>query len=116
HVEGLREVTWRLEGDWLQRAGQFAFLSCDRLEVAHPFTIASADRGCGDVRFSIKALGDYARRLQDSLEVGSRVEVEGPYGCFYFRRGLAGGQVWVAAGIGVTPFIACLESMQVAQE
>lgn len=44
---------------------------------AHPFTIASADRGCGEVRFSIKALGDYTRRLQDNLEVGARVEVEG---------------------------------------
>ncbi|MGV8671041.1 reductase, partial [Pseudomonas aeruginosa] len=52
----------------------------------------------------------------DNLEVGARVEVEGPYGCFDFRRGLAGRQVWVAAGIGVTPFIAWLESLQAAPE
>ncbi|HEH9259105.1 TPA: ferric reductase-like transmembrane domain-containing protein [Pseudomonas aeruginosa] len=116
HGESLLEVTCRLQGDWSHRAGQFAFLTCDRLEGAHPFTIASADRGCGEVRFSIKALGDYTRRLQDNLEVGARVEVEGPYGCFDFRRGLAGRQVWVAAGIGVTPFIAWLESLQAAPE
>ncbi|MDI9101314.1 reductase, partial [Pseudomonas aeruginosa] len=76
------------------------FLTCNRLEGARPFTIAGADRGCGEVRFSIKALGDYPRRLQDDLEVGARVEVEGPSACFDFRRGLAGRQVWVAAGIG----------------
>lgn len=63
HGESLLEVTCRLQGDWSHRAGQFAFLTCDRLEGAHPFTIASADRGCGEVRFSIKALGDYTRRL-----------------------------------------------------
>ncbi|MGV8671100.1 reductase, partial [Pseudomonas aeruginosa] len=43
HGESLLEVTCRLQGDWSHRAGQFAFLTCDRLEGAHPFTIASAD-------------------------------------------------------------------------
>ncbi|MNN33183.1 Benzoate 1,2-dioxygenase electron transfer component [compost metagenome] len=110
--ERMLEVTCRLEGQgWSHRAGQFAFLQCERLEGPHPFTISSADRGTGEVRFSIKALGDYTQRLQGSLRVGDPVQVEGPYGRFDFRRG-GGRQVWIAGGIGVTPFLAWLESLE----
>lgn len=116
HGESLLEVTCRLQGDWSHRAGQFAFSPATAWRVPirspSPAPTAAAAR-CAS---SIKALGDYTRRLQDNLEVGARVEVEGPYGCFDFRRGLAGRQVWVAAGIGVTPFIAWLESLQAAPE
>ncbi|MDF3936508.1 ferredoxin reductase family protein [Pseudomonas citronellolis] len=109
--ERLLEVTCRLDRAWTHKAGQFAFLTCERLEGQHPFTISSADRGNGEVRFSIKALGDYTRRLQTSLAVGDPVKVEGPYGCFDFRRG-GGRQVWIAGGIGITPFLAWLEALQ----
>ncbi|MNO78282.1 Benzoate 1,2-dioxygenase electron transfer component [compost metagenome] len=110
--ERMLEVTCKLQGDWKHRAGQFAFLTCDRLEGQHPFTLSSADRGNAEVRFSIKALGDYTRRLQDSLRVGDPVTVEGPYGRFDFRRDRGGPQVWIAGGIGITPFLAWLESLQ----
>lgn len=107
------EVTCRLDGKWRHQAGQFAFLTCDRLEGQHPFTLSGADRGTGEVRFSIKALGDYTRRLQASLKPGDPVRVEGPYGCFDFRRG-GERQVWIAGGIGVTPFLAWLEALRQA--
>ena len=109
--ERMLEVTCRLGRNWRHKAGQFAFLTCDRLEGQHPFSISSADQGNGEVRFSIKALGDYTRRLQDSLAPGDAVKVEGPYGCFDFRRG-GERQVWIAGGIGITPFLAWLEALQ----
>ncbi|MFA7669154.1 MAG: ferric reductase-like transmembrane domain-containing protein [Burkholderiaceae bacterium] len=96
------------------QAGQFAFVTFDCLEGAHPFTIASAPKpGTRQITFQIKALGDYTRRLTHQLCVGQNVTVEGPYG----RLTWCGGrknveQIWVAGGIGVTPFLAWLESMQ----
>ena len=39
------------------------------------------------------------------------VIVEGPYGCFDFR-GAHTQQVWVGAGIGITPFIARFEYLK----
>jgi len=110
--ERMLEVTCKLQGRWQHRAGQFAFLTCNRLEGQHPFTISSGDQGKGEVRFSIKALGDYTQRLQDSLKVGDPVKVEGPYGRFDFRRDKGERQVWIAGGIGITPFLAWLESLQ----
>lgn len=108
------EVTCRLSERWRgHRAGQFAFITFDRTEGAHPFTIASADRGDRTVTFQIKALGDYTRGLARRLHAGQVVKVEGPYGRFDLaRRDRRAHQVWIAGGIGVTPFIAWLESMQ----
>lgn len=110
----ITEVTCRLSGDWPgHRAGQFAFVTFDRLEGPHPFTIASADRGDHRVTFHIKALGDYTRNLAHRLEAGQPMRIEGPYGRFDFRRGRRRAtQIWIAGGIGVTPFLAWLESLQ----
>ena len=66
---GVTEVVCRLDEGWRgHRPGQFAFATFDRLEGAHPFTIAGADRGDRRVRFQIKALGDYTRGLAQRLQ------------------------------------------------
>ncbi|MCW8907902.1 MAG: ferric reductase-like transmembrane domain-containing protein [Sedimenticola sp.] len=109
------EVSCHLDGKWQgHRPGQFAFVTFDAAEGAHPFTIASADHGDRTVTFAIKALGDYTRTLTRKLSVGNSVEVEGPYGRFDISRvNKRARQVWVAGGIGITPFIAWLEALQV---
>ena len=82
-------------------------------EGPHPFTIASADRGDRTISFQIKALGDYTRGLADRLQAGTGRAVEGPYGRFDIaRRNPRAQQIWIAGGIGVTPFLAWLESLQ----
>lgn len=108
------EVRCGLNEGWRgHRPGQFAFVTFDSSEGAHPFTIASADRGDRTVTFAIKALGDYTRRLSRDLVAGSRVRVEGPYGRFDFSRANPRArQIWIAGGIGITPFLAWLESLQ----
>jgi len=107
-------VRCRLGEAWPgHRPGQFAFVTFDAGEGAHPFTIASADPAGREVRFEIKALGDYTRRLAERLRPGQAVCVEGPYGRFDIARCDPGRrQVWIAGGIGVTPFLAWLESLQ----
>ncbi|HEY0846241.1 MAG TPA: ferric reductase-like transmembrane domain-containing protein [Noviherbaspirillum sp.] len=108
------EVACRLGDAWRgHRPGQFAFITFDRLEGPHPFTIACADKGDNTISFQIKALGDYTRVLADRLIPGQAVQVEGPYGRFDLsRRSKRAQQIWIAGGIGVTPFLAWLESMQ----
>lgn len=107
-------VRCRLDRSWHgHRPGQFAFVTFDDKEGAHPFTIASADRGDQIISFEIKALGDYTKRLSGSLQAGQTVRVEGPYGCFDLARcNPKARQIWIAGGIGVTPFLAWLEALQ----
>jgi len=112
------EVSCHLDAKWQgHRPGQFAFVTFDAAEGAHPFTIASADHGDRTVTFAIKALGDYTRTLTGKLSVGSPVEVEGPYGRFDISRvNKRARQIWIAGGIGITPFLAWLEALQGASD
>ena len=96
-------------------AGQFAFVTFHAEEGPHPYTIASAWRDEGRVRFMIKALGDYTQTLADRLQLGDRVVVEGPYGQFNFQ-GQARRQIWVSGGIGVTPFMARMQALAAQPE
>ena len=87
-------------------AGQFAFVTSDEKEGAHPYTIASSWNPTEQqLVFITKALGDHTSRLADRLQPGMEVTVEGPYGCFNFEDAQPR-QIWVGAGIGITPFIA----------
>jgi predicted ferric reductase len=117
-IMGITEVKCQLEHPWKgHRAGQFAFVTFEPREGAHPFTIASADHGNGQITFHIKGLGDYTRQLGYRLTIGDLVTVEGPYGQFNFKQCKHNAaQVWIAGGIGVTPFLAWLEALQNQRE
>ncbi|MDP2367312.1 ferric reductase-like transmembrane domain-containing protein [Rhodoferax sp.] len=113
-VAHITTVRCRLDRGWSgHRPGQFAFVTFDDKEGAHPFTIASADQGDRTISFQIKALGDYTNQLGARLRAGQAVRVEGPYGRFDVGRcNRRARQIWIAGGIGVTPFLAWLESLQ----
>jgi predicted ferric reductase len=106
-----------LEHGWQgHAAGQFAFVVTDPREGAHPYTIASAwDATARRLTFVIKALGDHTRELPDTLRVGQPVTVEGPYGCFTFG-GPEKRQIWIGAGIGITPFLARLQELRTSKD
>ena len=94
------------------RPGQFAFVSFDQpgLREAHPFTISKAPDDDRSLRFTVKPLGDFTARLGGALTIGAPAQVSGPYG--HFRPGNADtAQVWIAAGIGITPFMAWAEAL-----
>ena len=110
----ITEITCRLDDRWNgHQPGQFAFLAFDRIEGHHPFTIASASNDQRTVTFCIKALGNFTRRLPHTTHVGQEVSVEGPYGHFRLdRHDPTRRQIWIAGGVGVTPFLAWLEALQ----
>ena len=110
---GVTEVRCVMGADWPgHKAGQFAFVQFDPSEGFHPFTIASADQGAQRrLTFLIKGLGDYTTGLAQRVHTGQAVQVQGPYGRFNHARG-GRSQIWVAGGIGITPFIAWLEALQ----
>lgn len=78
----------------------------------HPFTVSSAGPG-QSLRVGVKALGDCTRHIQ-SVEPGVMVRVQGAFGTFLANRP-ATPQLWVAGGIGLTPFLALLRSQPITQ-
>jgi predicted ferric reductase len=110
-ASGVLALSARLQSRWRgHKTGQFAFVTFDRAEGAHPFTLTSAWRNDGQIRFMIKALGDYTRRLPGLVKAGALIQVEGPYGRFNFDS-QQDRQVWVGGGIGITPFVARLQQL-----
>ena len=111
-LERATEVVLRpRDGMFAFEPGQFAFvtINAEGFREAHPFTISSG-AGEGRLRFTMKVLGDYTRRVRDGLSVGADAAVEGPYGRFTPLRD-SRKQVWVAGGVGITPFMSALRTM-----
>ncbi|BCO27832.1 flavohemoprotein [Rhodoferax lithotrophicus] len=108
---GVLRVDVRLQDRWDGHdAGQFAFVTFDDAEGQHPFTISSAWHNDGHLFFLIKEGGDYTSTLPSKLKVGELCTVEGPYGRFVFNSDVPR-QIWVAGGIGITPFIARMQAL-----
>lgn len=87
--------------------GQFVFVKFYSKFVSresHPFSIASADRG--KIRLVIKNLGDFTGKV-GNIKSGDIAALEGPYGRFHENK--YNDEVWIAGGIGITPFLALAE-------
>lgn len=87
-------------------AGQFLYVRFEgdrTLRQSHPFTVSSAPQE-PEIRLAIKASGEYSRHLCTVLKAGAAAEVEGSYGMFRYSTG-SRRQIWVAGGIGITPFL-----------
>ncbi len=97
-------------------AGQFAFFSFVDAGMGepHPFTISSAPREDGSLRITVAPLGDYTSRLMGRAKVGQSLRVEGPFG--HFNKARKGSEVWIAAGVGITPFVALSEALAANQK
>lgn len=93
--------------------GNFGFLrmKVDGLREPHPFTIAAAPTPGGQITFVIRALGDFTARLVSGIEAGMHADVYAPYGRFE-RSTVAGREIWIAGGVGISPFIAWMKDAQ----
>lgn len=93
--------------------GQFAWVTLfgspfgDR---EHPFSFSGSAETGGRLEFTIKALGDFTRRIPQAAR-GDRVFVDGPFGAISAeRRPRASGYAFISGGIGITPAMSHLRS------
>ncbi len=89
--------------------GQFAFVSIQSpgLREPHPFTIACPNAPGEPIQFLVRALGDYTGTLVAGVKIGMHADVYAPFGRFR-RPSASKREIWVAGGIGISPFIAWL--------
>jgi len=87
--------------------GQYAMLSfydsAGRLFINHPFSIASSPTD-DDLVFGIRVMGRFTQTLS-KLPVGTQIDVLAPFGDFVFEEDKYPEVVFIAGGVGITPFI-----------
>jgi len=109
---GLVEVSLQPLGKPLEfTPGQFAMIYLETKEgwQRHPFSISGSARD-RQIRITVKALGDHTARLPEAVQPGMPAVVSGPYGRFDRHAGTEH-QVWIAGGVGITPFLSWLRSL-----
>ncbi len=91
--------------------GQFIFLAFGGVGgwQRHPFSVASAPTE-RRLEVSVRAAGDYTRDLHDQLKPGTPAKAAGPFGGFDYRGG-GQHQIWIAGGIGITPFMSWIRAL-----
>jgi predicted ferric reductase len=58
-------------------------------------------------------LGDWTKDLFEKIEDNTNIIVEGPYGEFNSKKKKNNLEIWIAGGIGITPFISMLQDYKI---
>jgi ferredoxin-NADP reductase len=108
--------TWslHLEGRPIKHnPGQFLIIQLarkGRVSESQPFTISASpgwDRPC----ISVKSAGDFTSTIKDTT-TSDKAYIDAPYGVFSYLNHDAPNLVFIAGGIGITPFMSMLRHMR----
>lgn len=92
--------------------GQFVYVEFKNKKLGreiHPFSVVSAPQD-EKLQISAKIVGDYSLKLFHFLREGEAGVVYGPYGQFAKNYEKLQNCLWIAGGIGVTPFLSMLSA------
>ncbi len=96
------------------KPGQFIFIKFLQKGLDkefHPFTLTSISTE-KNLIITVKGLGDYTKFLVNNLHKNVLAKIEGPFGNFSYKTERKN-QIWIAGGIGITPFISFLKDLEV---
>ncbi len=94
------------------KAGQFIFISFENQSIgteSHPFSIVSAPNE-PRLAIAVKTLGDHTGKFK-LIAKNMVAKIEGPFGMFTYDTVPGKDQLWIAGGIGITPFIGMAKSI-----
>ena len=93
------------------KPGQFVMLALydkqGKIWQQRAFSICSSPANKDYIQLGIKIQGLFTQKL-DKLKKGDKVGISGPYGFFVFDEKIMKDVVFLAGGIGVTPFISAI--------
>ena len=95
------------------RSGQYgliSFLHGDVLSPERPFSFASSMLHTESLQFGFRVAGKFTDEMA-KLVKGDSVFVRGPYGSFIYDEKKHTDTVFLAAGIGITPFLSSIRSV-----
>lgn len=89
--------------------GQYAYMQLRTMGEEHPFTVLRQNSKTGDLTIAYKAYGSFTKKLSQ-LQPGSKLKLDGPYGKVIrsIDKANAKATVYVAGGVGITPFVSSI--------
>lgn len=106
------EVSFCLSGNEFSfLAGQYVRISAPKLLYADPkgisrvFSIASSPNDKNKISVAFRDSGSGFKRTLMELPIGSLIDIEGPFGYFTLPKDNSRPLVFIAGGIGITPFL-----------
>lgn len=89
--------------------GQYGFFSLtNKKRDEHPFSVLSS--GEHKLILGIKVYGNFTAKVRN-LKKGDKLMVRGPFGMFAEKMKNSTHMVWVAGGIGITPFLSMANAL-----
>jgi len=110
--KNVTQISFKTQKPFVYKAGQFCFVSFDDPDMeaeSHPYSFVSAPHE-NLVKLAIKNLGDHTAKV-GKLHTGTIAKVEGPFGIFNYENAYYKNQIWIAGGIGITPFVSMAEDL-----
>ncbi len=88
------------------RRGQYVYTKLGFISEDHPFSVTQYDETTGEITLGVRRSGMFTKQLEKLTE-GSSVYLSGPYGSFTEDITERSDQpvVYLAGGIGITPFV-----------
>ncbi len=102
------ELKIKMDKDYKFKPGQFTFVKIKAKGISkapHPFSVSGKDGE--NVYLTIKSLGDFTDSLRTRLDINSPIKMTKPFGNMTFKS-KEKRQIWIAGGIGITPFLSYL--------
>jgi predicted ferric reductase len=85
------------------KPGQYIYIKTGWFSEDHPFSVMNFNPTTNTIQIGYKAFGDFTKRLS-GIPAGKQLFISGPFG--YFTESISNSPtVYIAGGIGVTPFI-----------
>ncbi len=115
---GTKSFFWEPENQVSYLPGQYYYFTLPELKYPDPrgatrhFTISSSPTEGNILRFTTKIREESGfKKTVDELEIGSVIEGEGPNGTFILDDKDMGPHIFIAGGIGITPFRSMIKNV-----
>lgn len=106
------------DNQFVYQPGQFCFirfLTGKMPREEHPYTISSTPHNQNSISITIKNCGDWSAALAEKAAPGDYIEIDGAYGHFSYtqlKKNETAPLIFVAGGIGITPFMSMLNTLK----
>jgi len=113
HKKDIKEYILKLDKKRKYSPGAFVQLTLENVSASdiwpesRTFSIASYQNGM--MRFIIKNVGIYTNRIFNELRVGKKCTIKYPFGELFDDKLIDENHIFIAGGVGVTPFIGLVE-------